>query len=523
MSKKPRRKAVVNMAEAQEPRKNLPAASRALFAHARNDINIPHYSGALRPTDDVLIQRGKGIELYREVLRDGRAFTTLQKRKRALIAREWTVKAASEEAVDMRAAELVDRIFTRLPFDQITLNMLDATLMGFSVQDTVWDRDGFEIVPTKIQKIDQTRVVFDIDWKPRLLTRQHMLDGEPWPERKAIVHRFDQDDASDPYGFGLGRILFWHTLFKREGVAFWLKALERFAMPLPVAKYPVGTLPADQNRLLDALAGAIAGGAMAVPAGTEVMFAQAALSGTLTHESWCRYWDEQTAETVLGETLTTNVGGNGSRAAAEVHRDTKDELIDGDADLVSATLQDSVVRWICEYNIPDAHPPSIQRLRPSNVKAEEEAKTARAQRRAADINTLFKMQSNGFAPENMAEALTEIMERPIVVCTPVPPPSGSKPNAGSPSFAGPDQRPLLDQLIDASAPMRAAWIERIREAMDDLIARGGSLADLPDALLEIYPDLDTAELGALLGDAFALADLQGRASVIDDIGDGDAP
>lgn len=509
-------------AAADPQRKNIPAEGRALFAHARNDITIPHYSTALRPTDDILIRRGKGVELYREVLRDGRSYTVLQKRARALIARDWTVEPASQEPVDVRAAEFVERMLDRLPFDQITLALLDATLMGYSAAEIVWERDGFEVMPALVKKIDQRRIGFDIDWKPRLFTIEQMLDGLAFPERKLIVHRFDEHDGSDPYGFGLGRILFWHVLFKREGVGFWLKALERFAVPLPVAEYPMGTLPADQRALLDALSGAIAGGALAVPTGTKVAFATAAVSGTLTHEGWCRYWDEQTAETVLGETLTTNMGGNGSRAAAETHRDVKDELIDGDADLVAATLQASLVRWAVEYNVPDAQPPLVQRPRPSNVTAEEKAKSERADRQRKDLDNLFRLRREGFGPADIPQALSEIMERPIIVCEPVKPAAdplkvGKIGEDGTPAFAGPDDPSIVDQLRAATAPIRRGWIERVRQAIDDLLAEGGELADLPQRLLELYPDLDTDDLAELIGDAFALAELKGRSELQDEV------
>jgi phage gp29-like protein len=509
-------------AESDASRKNIPAQGRVLFAHARNDITIPHYGTALRPTDDVLIRRGKGVELYREVLRDGRAYTVLQKRARALIARDWKVEPASEEPVDVRAAEFVERQLQRLPFDQITLGMLDATLMGFSPSETVWERDGFEVVPRLVKKIDQRRIVFNIDWQPRLLTMENMLDGLPFPERKLMVHRFDEHDGSDPYGFGLGRILFWHVLFKREGVGFWLKALERFATPIPVAEYPFGTLPEDQKRLLDALSGSITGGALAVPAGTKIEFAKAALSGQVTHEGWSRYWDEQTAEAVLGETLTTNIGSNGSKAAAETHKDVKDELIDGDADLVGASLQDQLIRWMVEYNFPDAQPPLILRPRSSNVIAEETAKLKKAERQTKDLDNLFRMRREGFAPEKIEETLTEIMERPIIVCEPVEPVVDplkiGKPGAdGTPAFAGPGDPSIVDRFGAASAAIRRGWIERIRTTIDGLLAEGGELADLPQRLLETYPDLETDSLAELIGDAFALAELKGRSDILDEV------
>lgn len=503
---------------AADARKNLPAEGRALFANPSNDITIPHYTRTLRPTDDLLIRRGQGIELYREVQRDGRAATVLEKRKRALVARDWHVEPASEDAVDRRAAELVERQLKRIGFDRLTLALLDATLMGFALSEIVWERDGFEIQPAKIKKVDQLRITFDRDWQPRLLTREAMLDGIPYPARKAIVHRHDGDGV-DPYGVGLGRILFWHVLFKREGVAFWLKALERFAIPVPVGKYPFGTLPADRQRLLDALSGAASGGAIVAPAGTDITWAQAFSSGTLTHESWVRYWDEQSAEVVLGETLTTNIRGGGSRAAAETHRDLRDELIDGDADLISDTLQESLIAWLTEYNVPDAQPPHVRRPRPKSVAMEEEAATARADRRAKDLGTLKAARAQGWAPQEEERVVEEIMGEPMVAVERQEPVLVPPPQLGQAAFAAPEPSPvdaITGQLLDVTAIVRRQWIERVRDAMAKLEQEGGTLRDLPDRLLGLYPELDVADLAAVVRDAIILGELRGRAEVIDE-------
>ena len=513
-------------------RRNLPADARALFANPSNDITIPHYGRVLRPTDDLLIRRGQGIELYRECKRDGRVYTCLQKRRRALIARNWTVEPASEEAVDRRAAELVKRHLERMRFDRVTLDLLDATLMGFSVGEVLWERDGFEIVPAQVKKIDQRRIAFDVDGLPRLLTHEAMMEGLEFPARKAIVHRFDEDDPSDPYAFGLGRILFWHVLFKREGVSFWLKALERFAVPLPVGKYPFGTLPQDQRKLLDALTGAVAGGALVVPAGTELDFAKAAVSGTLTHDGWVRYWDEQTAETVLGETLSTNIGSmGGSRAAAAEHREVKDEIIDADADLISDTYQDSLIRWMVEYNVPDAQPPAVRRERPRNLVTEEAAKQARAARQRAEVDTVFALRSRGFAPADLPGTLTEIMDRPVVEVAAVPEggdlgPKPPNPTAGAArraiaAFAEASADPatrLTGELLSATEPERREWLGLIRAELEGLLAEGGDLGELPDRVADRLP---VDRMGELIGQALLLAEVEGRAELLGELaGDG---
>lgn len=500
-------------------RATAPPVPMNLIASARNDITIPNYSTTLRPQDETLILRGggKGIGLYREVIRDGRAYTVFQKRRRALIARAWTVTPASNSAADERAAMIVDGQLQRMGFDRVALDFLSAIMFGFSCGEVIWERDGNEIAARKIRTVKHERIVFDWEWKPRLLTREAMLDGIEFPDRKIITHRFE-DDGSDPYGRGLASILFWHVLFKREGVAFWLKAMERFAVPLPIAKYPYGSLPEEQNKLLQALSAAVVSGAVVVPVGTEVEFAKGMISGTMRQEDWCRYWDEQTAETVLGETLTTNINGNGSRAAAEVHKGIKDELIDGDADELAGTLNETLVPWITAYNVPDASPPTFAWERPQNLIAEETAKKARAERQRVEIDNIDRLASSGHAPEQVVETLSEIMgyriisvPSPTPVATPrLPPPAAA--------FAGqaPGYQDIVDQAEEEAQALRAVWVDRIRAAIAVMVAQGAELSDLPQKLLDLYPDLETDALSVLLGDAFALAEMRGRADAADE-------
>lgn len=86
----------------------LPAEASSLIAHARNDITIPFYSGVLAHADDTLIARGggKGLKIYDEIERDTMAGPVLQKRRKTLIARDWTLEPASDDARDIEAAQL---------------------------------------------------------------------------------------------------------------------------------------------------------------------------------------------------------------------------------------------------------------------------------------------------------------------------------------------------------------------------------------------------------------------------------
>lgn len=363
-----------------EQRRNLPAEARTLIANAANDITIPFYSGVLQHADDTLIQQGggKGLAIYDEIERDSHAFAMLQKRKKMLLARSWEVEPGGDLPIDKAAAELVEKQLKALPFDKICEDLLDATLKGFAVSEIQWERDGAEIRPGKITSHNQRRFAFDHDWEPRLLTWSDMLNGMQLPGRKFLVHRVGVK-GNNPYGLGLGTRLFWAVLFKREGIAFWLHFLEKFAGPTIVGKTPYGMLSDEQNRLLNNLSSAKTASAILVPIGTDVEFLEASRSGSVTYEQFLAYWDRQISICVTGETLTTQVSdAGGSRALGEVHQEMLELLVDSDGDLLADTLREQLVRWIVEYNMPGAALPYVWRARPRNESAEAETRKAKA-------------------------------------------------------------------------------------------------------------------------------------------------
>lgn len=376
-----------------ETRKNMPAEAKTLIAGARNDITIPYYSGVLVHADDTLIMRGngQGLKIYDEIERDMHAFAMLQKRKKHLTAREWEVVAASDLPLDVKAADIVREILTKLPFDRITEDLVGgATLKGFAISEVVWARDGNRIVPVDIVSHDQRRFVFDEDWKPRLLTREDMRDGIELPDRKFIVHRVGVI-GNNPYGLGLGTRLFWAVLFKREGVAFWLHFLDKFAAPTVIGKTPYGTLSEEQQKLLNILTSIRSSAAVTVPIGTDVEMLEAARGGSVSYQDWMTYWDKQISICVNGETLTTDIGNVGSRAAAKTHADMLDLLVDGDGDLFSDTAREQLVQWIIDYNCPGATPPSVWRVRPSNEAEKAEVRKTRAEAASAEHTALISI------------------------------------------------------------------------------------------------------------------------------------
>jgi len=372
---------------AETGRKNLSADQRQLIASVANDITIPFFSGAMQHADDTLIAQGggKGLAIYDEIERDTHAGAMLDKRKNALVSRDWEVEPGGDRPIDKEAADLVAEIIDALPFDQICRDLLSATLKGYAVAEIVWARIGNQIRPVRIKAHDQRRFVFDRDWKLRLKTWANLIEGEQLPERKFIIHRVNVK-GNNPYGLGLGSSLFWPVLFKREGITFWLHFLEKFAGPTVVGKTPYGMLTDEQTRLLNTLMDIRTSSAVTVPIGTDVEFLEASRGGTVSYQDFCAYWDAQISIRVTGETLTTQVSSSGgSRALGEVHENQLEILADADGDLQTDTLRETLCQWIVDYNLPGAAVPAIRRIRAKNEKAAAETRKAKAEAaKAAD-------------------------------------------------------------------------------------------------------------------------------------------
>jgi len=335
------------------------------IATAQSDPYVPNYTGLLQPTDEVLASRGgaSAIKIYDEIRRDPHAFAILQKLKLEVVSREWKVTPASESRLDKKAAAEVERQLKAINFDRLTRGLLGAVLKGFSVAEVLWSSTalGWEASAVKVRK--QRRFRFTVEGSLRILTRSNSMDGEAVPERKFIVHRHTiDDDDDDPYGVGLGSVLFWPAWFKRQVLAHWLRGTEKHATPTTVMKYEGSFDEKRQAQLTGVLRQMANDTGLVIPTTVtaELLESKNAGGGDF-FEKLARYLDELMSEAVLGETLTTNSGERGARSLGEIHNEIRIAIAKAASDLVCETIRDTLVRWIIELNYPGAGLPEVWR------------------------------------------------------------------------------------------------------------------------------------------------------------------
>lgn len=475
------------------------------IASARRDPFEPVYNNLMMPSDDTLMTRGngKGLKIYDEIERDCHAYAVLQKRKMAVVAREWGIEPASNRMRDRKAADMVKAQLSGIGFDQVCLNLLDAILKGYSVGEPMWDVVGSELVVNAVLPRAQRRFVFDTDYRPRLITQQNMLRGEELPPRKFVVHRCGAKDGN-PYGLGLGTRLFWPVWFKRQGIQFWLTFADKFGSPTAVGKYPTGSSIEDQDKLLAALRAMSRESAITFPQGMEADLLEAARSGSVdTYEKLCRYMDEEISKAVLGETLSTSMGQNGARAASETHNSVRLELVKADADLLANTLNQSLVRWIVELNMPDATPPRLW----WDCSEPEDLKT-RAERDKTIVDMGVGRPTLKYIQDTYGGEWEAIPSQPPAT----QPGSAALPAVDGASFA--EAATPLDQAVIDTVNLDdqlQAVTEVLLQPLLDEVRNGVAPEALLNRLAELYPTLDDTALTDLLARVIFVSDLYGRA------------
>lgn len=515
-------------------KKTNPAQGTKIGAAPALDSEIAHrlidpfetlYMGVIRTSDPLLLERGgsgaEAFEIYRDLRRDGKVYAGLERRRLAVIARPYQVTPLEDTPKGQQDAQECQQALQRMGFDRLVGDMLESELIGFGVNEIVWTyRDGW-YVPARAPKRAQRRFRFvqdDADMPPalHLLTRNNMLTGEVLPDRKFIVHRINPDD-DNPYGTGLGLQLYWPVFFKRMALVSWNKLNDRFGMPVPWGRYPSDAAPKERATLLDALRRFSTDKALMTPVGAQVELLESKLSssGSPPQQAMAEFCDDWIMEVLLGQSPRGKSGG-AQAAAANERESVRLEISQASNDLVCETLNNSLIRWMCELN--GWLPLQVGRT----IKADEDLKArAETDKIVADMGfeldeaAVQERYGQGWK-KKAAPAPADPAAAPVLP----QPPTGAKPPA---AFAEPGQgvttvaepgdaiEGFIDNQLQDWERLLQPLVDPVAAAIDAAVANGETAADLLRRLGELQ--LDTTALATSLEKAMTTATLVAAAGV----------
>jgi len=286
------------------------------------------------------------------------------------------VTAASEAAIDVKAADLVRDVLEGPMVRGALFDILDAVGKGYSVSELIWDLQGREWRPQRIEWRMPQWFLFDrVDGKTLLMRGgpgdgagsfqaapaelDHGNFGTPLAPYKFITH-IHRSKSGLPIRGGLMRPASWAYMFQNFSAKAWAIFLEVYGHPLRVGKYENGASREDKAILLRAVRQIAADAAAIMPAGMEIEFIEAqAATGASPHMANLDWWNNQISKLVLGQTGTTDTAAYAGTANAHEH--VRDDIRDDDAAQLAATLSRDLVKPLVDLNLgPQPRYPSVR-------------------------------------------------------------------------------------------------------------------------------------------------------------------
>lgn len=498
---------------AEENKKEKPVTDEI----ATTDKDIDIYAGwikRLENPDPTLRTEagGKGLKLYDEVDRDSHAGSVLQSRYLTVVGKDWEIMPGKNAVKDGRPAvspqdetiaEFVKDRLLGCNFNQARFELLQAILYGFYNAEILWEYADGDIKIKKIIGKHPKRFCFTPERELKLLTPHNMIDGESVPDRKFIT--FTYADSDNPYGKGLGRKLWWPVWFKKHGIKFWLIFLEKFGMPTAVGKYPPGTEPSQQQALLDAIDAIQQETGVKIPDNMAIGLLEASRTGKASYESLCGYMDKQMSKAVLSQTATTE-GTPGKLGDEKTQSQVKQEIVEADADLLDDCLNESLIRWIVDFNFPAV-------LEYPKIKTRAEEKPDLRKRSEIDktvtvdigvpVGKKYFYETYGIPEPDAGEDLvTPRLPNDGQAATPK---GGTFAEKQSDDLSPTDALNTLGDKVLAAADM-SDFIEPAKE----LLNKVDSLEEFRDGLVNLSDNMDESSMGEFIERALVLAELSGR-------------
>ena len=451
--------------------------------------------------------------------RDGHIIGEIGKRKNVILDVAYQFTPATDDARDAKIADAAQEMLDNITdWADVMVSLQDAVGKGFSALELEWDSSEGQAVVRDLNFIEQKRLLFTdgsgiLSRTPRLITDYDSM-GTEIPAWKTILHQYG-GKSGHPTRSGIHRICAWWYLFKNYAIKDWVVFCEVYGMPLRLGKYDPGASDADKDALEIAVRVLGSDAAGIISKSTDIEFitgSKGSVSADL-YKDLASFGNKEISKAILGATLTADVDGKGSYAASNTHNEVRLDLMRADARAVAATVRNQLIRPWVGFNYGWDTP--VPRYAPNFKESEDLERKAKVVDTLADridIPCAWIREEFGIpAPEEGEECLRPKTANtaPLTARASVPGHVVAK-TANLPQNEETD--PLegyLSRMERDSDPMIQGMLKPIKK----IIAGAQTLEEVRDRLIDAYTDMDAGELGALIQQAMATAELIGRYEV----------
>lgn len=449
--------------------------------------------GNLPNPNDVLRRMGKISDVHRNLATDSHLSGEEKKRIGAVRNKPWVLTGGPEGP-----RKEIDDLLWRLNVRDIISQIMKGVARGFRVMEIVWESDGNRTWPKKIVGKPNEAFAFRASDNALMMITRNNISGVPVEPYKFLVAQ-NEADEENPYGEGYLDKCFWPITFKRGGVKFWMRFIEKYAGAFAIGKVPRNTKTEDKDQLLDSLYDLIQDACAVIPndGSVEIIEAAGKSASAEIYEKLSDWADKQISKAILGQTLTADIGDKGSYAASNTHYKVSEDIGKDDATLVQSVMNE-LIGWIWEINFGGVDRPWFSLVAPQDLMLDLTERDLKLSQTGCKFTSKYFVEKYGFNEEHIQADSAPVAKGPALSFA-----------QGDP--ASPEQQ-LAVQLADNAA--KTDVISPIAK----LVENAKSLEEVRDGLLAVFADVSINPIAIELQQAFLAADLAGRFDVLDKAG-----
>ena len=310
------------------------------FAKAEKVNSTFQLYSSLPDPDKILADNNYDYSILRDLLNDPHLSAVVQQRKSLVQQLGWEISCEGDKESERKVVLWMQQ----LDVDGIIGKMLDAVLFGFSVLEINWGIKGNEVFPRQINSKPQEGFIFDKENQLRLRQKNEsgytFCVGEELPRNKFLIIQHNAEYVN-PYGEKIISKCYWPVQLKRSGLDFWQIMVERYGMPFLIGRYPSTATEKEKSDLLTGLQNMVKDNIAIFldTVGIELKEHPKFDIGQL-YQYLAEFYNQEISKAILTETLTTEIRGMGSYAAAQVHRETATTVAMKDKKLIENSMNE---------------------------------------------------------------------------------------------------------------------------------------------------------------------------------------
>lgn len=297
-------------------------------------------------------------DLADEVSSEAQIAHLLRDRQIMVAGKDMFVEAYRKEETAEAAAKFAEARLQEIPrFKNMLIWLLRAIFSGLSVAEIVYEyvpeKNFYKI--KKLNPVSLKKLQYNSDLELCFSSYAGQdLSGKKLSDfpGKFLVHSNSLNNIY-PIKDGLMKSAIWLWFMKQHGWVYYSAGLEKTAYPIIYATVPITAQKEHMQALGNALDGLHATGTGVLKGASTLSSINnaGAQAGNQGYQNFIAQIDDQLTRLFTGGNLNSQIGSDGSRAAAEVHAQNKFSISVFDGEALADTLRMQLVKPLLQRNV----------------------------------------------------------------------------------------------------------------------------------------------------------------------------